>query len=84
MFSSESFLKKSNKFIRIDKMETIINEIVKIIKENDISQYKLAKELNISQSYLNEMLNGKKKLNINYLIKICNYLKYEIIFRKKS
>ncbi|OHD06346.1 MAG: hypothetical protein A2086_15510 [Spirochaetes bacterium GWD1_27_9] len=65
-------------------MEKLLFELNEILKKESISQYKLSKELNISQSYLNEMLNGKKKLNIDYINKICNYLGYEIIFKKNS
>jgi len=65
-------------------LEKLLFELNEILKKESISQYKLSKELNISQSYLNEMLNGKKKLNIDYINKICNYLGYEIIFKKNS
>jgi plasmid maintenance system antidote protein VapI len=64
-------------------LEKILFELNEIIKKESISQYKLSKDLKISQSYINEMLNGKKKLNMDYVNKICNYLGYEIIFKKK-
>mgnify|MGYP003813367041 CR=1 FL=1 len=65
-------------------MEEILIELNNMLKKESISQYKLSKDLNMSQSYLNEMLNGKKTLKLEYVSKICEYLGYEIIFKKKD
>ncbi len=65
-------------------MKNILDQFLEILKKEHISQYKIAKELNISQSYVNEILNGKKKPSINYLIKISEHLGYEIVLTKKN
>lgn len=65
-------------------MEKLLIELNDILKKESISQYKLSKDLNMSQSYLNEMLNGKKTLKLEYVSKICEYLGYEIILKKKD
>ena len=53
-------------------MEEILIELNNMLKKESISQYKLSKDLNMSQSYLNEMLNGKKTLKLEYVSKICD------------
>ena len=65
-------------------MKKILDQIILAMKKEQISQYKLAKSLNISQSYINEILNGKKQPNMDYLLKICAYLGYDITLTKKN
>jgi transcriptional regulator with XRE-family HTH domain len=65
-------------------MNDITLQLLNILKQENVTQYKLAKELKLSQSYLNEVLNNKKKFRTDYLIKICDYLGYEIKIEKKN
>lgn len=65
-------------------MNSVNIQLLEILKNENITQYKLAKELKISQSYINEVLNNKKSIKINYLIKLCDYLGYEIKIVKKK
>lgn len=65
-------------------MNDIHLQLLEILRNEKITQYKLAKELKISQSYINEVLNKKKSIKLDYLIKICDFLGYEIKIIKKS
>lgn len=50
------------------------NTNVKFLREtNNISQSKLAKDLNIDQSTLAKWENGTRKISLNRAIKISNY-----------
>ena len=63
-------------------MDRLLKQFLSILKKENVSQYRICQELAISQSYLNEMLNGKKRINVKYLYKICDYLGYEIKLKK--
>ena len=64
-------------------MKSVNEQISNAIQSSNLSQYKIAKDLKISQGYLSEVLKGKKNPNINYLEKLCNYLGYKIKISKK-
>ena len=44
------------------------------------SQYRLAKELGISQSFINEIESGKKSPSLDVFFRICEALKIQIRF----
>ena len=45
-----------------------------ILQERNLSAYRVAKELNISQGLMNEYKNGVKTPTVDNLIKIADYL----------
>lgn len=46
------------------------------------SQYRLAKELGISQSFINEIESGKKSPSLDVFFRICEALKIQIRFEE--
>lgn len=48
--------------------------IKKFRQQKNISQYKMAKELNISQSFISEVESGRKSITVRMLFKIAAYL----------
>ena len=46
------------------------------------SQYRLAKELGISQSFINEIESGKKSPSLDVFFRICEVLKIQIRFEE--
>lgn len=66
-----------------------LNDNIKALRElwensNSLKMYHIAKKINISPSYLSELLNGKKTLSVDYYCKILDILGYEIIVKKKE
>ena len=56
----------------------VLEELQKIIAEQNVKQKDICTALNISQSYTSELLNGKKDFSLVLLEKLCEYLKIEI------
>ncbi|MCI9556062.1 helix-turn-helix domain-containing protein [Oscillospiraceae bacterium 50-16] len=48
------------------------------------SQYRLAKELGISQSFINEIESGKKSPSLDVFFRICEALKIQIRFEESE
>lgn len=54
------------------------DRIKEAIKEKGISQYKLAKAVEISSSHLSDVINHKKEIGINKLVMLSFYLDKDI------
>lgn len=52
-----------------------------IIEKKYKSRYKFCKAVNFDQGYLSNILNGKRSLSIDNLLKILDALGYEMFFR---
>ena len=65
--------------------EQLVNEIKKIMIDNDIKQCDLADNLGISKQALNKIFN-KKNLNCNDMKKLLDQMGYNLIidFQKKD
>lgn len=50
-----------------------IERVKEQMKLNNISMYKLAKDLEVNKQTVNFWLNGVNEPKISYLIKLCNY-----------
>lgn len=54
--------------------------IKKLREDRNVSQEELADKLNISQSKLSKIENGRLKVNITLLLKICNCFGVKITY----
>lgn len=50
-----------------------IERVKEQMRLNNISMYKLAKDLEVNKQTVNFWLNGVNEPKISYLIKLCNY-----------
>lgn len=55
-------------------METIGKRILALLAEQNISQKRLADELQVSYSSLNNYLNGRRWLSLDLISKLCRFL----------
>ena len=55
-------------------METTSNRIREIMKEQHISQKRLAVNLQVSNSSLNNYLSGRRWMSLNLIREVCRYL----------
>lgn len=62
----------------------IIQFILSKMKEKKIKQKELYEKLNLSQSYVSELLNMKKQLTLNQFITICEHLDLDISLIDKN
>lgn len=56
----------------------IFDELRAVFAERNIKQKDIAKALNLSQSYISELLSGKKVLSLVQFEKLCEFLEIEI------
>ena len=56
------------------RMESIILRIYELMKEQGITQKRLADELHVSYSSLNNYLNGRRWLSLNLIREVCRCL----------
>ena len=55
-------------------MESTANRIREIMKEQHISQKRLAGKLQVSNSSLNNYLNGRRWMSVSLIREVCRYL----------
>ena len=58
-------------------MNEFISKTKKLIKEKGIKQRYLAQKMGISERKLSDILNGRKKIDIEIILLFCNALKIE-------
>lgn len=63
---------------------TIQEQIDEIIKNKNITKYRLSKETQIDESQLNKFFNNKTNLSLKNIIKILDYLDYDILLIPKK
>lgn len=63
---------------------TIQEQINEIIKNKNITKYRLSKETQIDESQLNKFFNNKTNLSLKNIIKILDYLDYDILLIPKK
>ena len=63
-------------FVRLNKI--MENIILKLMKENNVTQYKLAKETGIAQSTLSYWINGQKIPKVDKLAKVAQFFNVSI------
>jgi len=51
----------------------VVNNLIKLMKEQGITAYKLTKDLEMSSSTVTEWTNGKASPNRKTLMKLCDY-----------
>ncbi|MGP1601013.1 helix-turn-helix domain-containing protein [Treponema sp.] len=56
----------------------LLHELNIIISQRNIKQKDICLALNLSQSYVSELLNGKKEFSLDLLEKLCEFLNMEI------
>lgn len=56
----------------------LLHELNTIISQRNIKQKDICYALNLSQSYVSELLNGKKEFSLDLLEKLCEFLNMEI------
>jgi len=57
--------------------QDFFTQINKILENKNLTKYRLAKELNINESYINKVFNGKRKPSPNIAKKIGDYLGFD-------
>ncbi|QHZ59763.1 DNA-binding HTH domain-containing protein [Alteromonas phage vB_AmeM_PT11-V22] len=69
----------------LDKLkESLIDQMVKAMKENNISAYRAAKESNVNPAYMSILLNKKSNATLDRIITIAEAIGLkvdDIIFR---
>lgn len=64
-------------------MARILDAICKAIEASDKTQYRIAKDLGISQSQLSRLMTGERGLSIDTMERLADYLGLEIMIRPK-
>lgn len=69
--------KYSKKLRGLVLQDRFLSEIDRLLEEKGISQKTIAKKLNVSESHISQLFNGKKLLNLEKLAEIQNILEIE-------
>lgn len=63
---------------------TIQEQINEILKSKNITKYRLSKDTEIDESQLNKFFNYKTNLSLKNIVKILDYLEYDILLIPKN
>lgn len=63
---------------------TIQEQINEILKNKNITKYRLSKDTEIDENQINKFFNYKTNLSLKNIIKILDYLEYEIMLIPKN
>jgi len=61
-----------------------INIIKKLIEEKDVNKSAMARSMGIARQQLNNVLTREGGINVETLIKMANYLDYDVVLVPKS
>ena len=61
----------------------VVDELLKILEEKKIKQKDLCNFMGLSQSYVSELINGKKDFSIKQIEMLCEFLGKELVIVDK-
>lgn len=64
-------------------MSKIQDAVRRAVEASDLSRYRMAKDLEISQATISKFMSGERGLGIETLERLAEYLSLEIIIRPK-